>query len=108
MLIVPIAPPSNITLLDVDPAMLTVMYDRVPEQFHNDVSGYVIRYRRVDVIDTQSYSNVTVRNSTIMEVNITGLVAYVKYSVEVAAIDSYNNTGNFSDALHSLSGQDSK
>ena len=106
MLIVPIPPPSNITLLDVDPAMLGVMYDRVPEQFHNDVSGYVIRYHRVDVDDT--YRNVTVRNSSILEVNITGLVAYVNYSVEVAAIDTYNNIGNFSNAVYNSSGQDSK
>ena len=86
--------------------MLGVMYDRVPEQFCNDVSGYIIRYHRVDVDDT--YRNVTVRNSSILEVNITELVAYVNYSVKVAAIDTYNSIGNFSNALYSLSGQDSK
>ena len=104
--LVQIPPPSNITLQDLDPAMLGVMFDRVPEQFRNDVSGYVIRYRRVDVNGT--YRNVTVRNSSVLEVNITGLVAYVNYSIEVAAIDTYNNIGNFSDAVYSLSGQDSK
>ena len=91
--------------MDIDPAMLRVTYDRVPE---DGVSGYMIRYRRVDVNDTQPYNNVMVRNSSIVEVNITGLVAFVNYSVEVAAIDSHNNIGNFSNALFSLSGQDSK
>ena len=66
--------------------MLGVMYDRVPEQFHNNVSGYIIIYRRVDVNGT--YRNVTVRNSSILEVNIMELVGYVNYSVEVAAIDT--------------------
>ena len=106
MLIAPIPPPSNITLLDVDPAMLGVMYNNVTGQFHNNVSGYVIRYRRVDVNDT--YRSVIVMNSSILKVNITGLVAYVNYSVEVAAIGTYNNIGNFSNAVYNLSGQDSK
>ena len=91
--------------MDIDPAMLRVTYDRVPE---DGVSGYMIRYRRVDVNDTKPYSNVMIRNSAIVEVDITGLVAFVNYSVEVAAIDSHNNIGYFSNALFSLSGQDSK
>lgn len=105
---VPGAPPTNVTLMDIDPAMLKVTYSEVPEQHRNgDVSGYVIRYSRANGNDP-IIVNVTVANSSILEVNITGLAAFVNYSVQVAAFDSERKNGPFSAPVYGLSGQNSK
>ena len=94
--------------MDIDPAMLKVTYSEVPEQHRNgDVLGYTIRYSRVDDTDAKP-EDITIENNSILEVNITGLVAYANYSVEVAAFDNQKANGPFSVAMYSLSGQDSK
>lgn len=92
--------------MDIDPAGLKVTYGSVPERFRNgDLSGYHIRYTRVNDGNTNM---VQVKNTSLLEVNIIGLVAYTNYSVEVAAFDSHGNDGPFSNIMFSLSGQDSK
>jgi len=90
--------------MDTDPAMLSVSYRPPATLLRNgDVTGYVIRYTRVGSGVSQ---NITVdgglRTSVIPE-----LVAFISYSVEVAAVN-VNGTGPFSDPVTGLSGQDSK
>ena len=108
---VPSGPPKDVSLMDTDPAMLSVRF-RPPEasQRNGDVTGYVIRYTRVSsgvsqmitVEETSSISNGKFWTSV-----IPGLVAFTHYSVEVAAVN-VNGTGPFSDAVIGLSGQDGK
>ena len=108
---VPIGPPKDVSLMDTDPAMLSVRY-RPPEASlrNGDVTKYVIRYTRVGsdvsqmltVNETSSTSNEKFWTSV-----IPGLVAFTHYSVEVAAVN-VNGTGPFSDAVTGLSGQNGK
>jgi len=73
------------------------------EEDHNGViTSYVIQYTRVGTSDTMS---VTVTSGTTH--TISGLVAFVEYSVEVAAM-TVNGTGPFSNAMVQTSGQGSK
>jgi len=97
----PTGPPREVTLMDTDPAMLSVRY-RPPETSlrNGDVTGYVIRYTRVGSGVSQMISGF--RTSV-----IPGLVAFTSYSVEVAAVN-VNGTGPFSDPVTGLSGQDSE
>ena len=72
-----------------------------PEEDHNGViTSYVIQYTRVGTSDTMS---VTVTSGTTH--TISGLVAFVEYSVEVAAM-TVNGIGPFSNAMVQVSGQD--
>ena len=101
MYIVPAGPPRNVTLLDTDPAMLSIRYRPPLASLRNgDVTGYVIRYTRVGSGVSQMISGF--RTSV-----IPGLVAFTSYSVEVAAVN-VNGTGPFSDPVTGLSGQDSE
>jgi len=89
--------------MDVDPTMLRVTYDRVPEQFRNGLeTGYRIRYN--NSFDSQV---MVVDSPTTLTVTIIGLVAFTNYSVEVAAV-SNEGMGPFSAPVFGLSGQDSK
>ena len=101
-------PPRDITLMDTDPAMLSVSYRPPATLLRNgDVTGYVIRYTRVGSGVSQ---NITVSSSSISGLRtsvIPGLLAFTIYSVEVAAAN-VNGTGPFSDPVTGLSGQDSE
>ncbi|XP_065904893.1 uncharacterized protein [Dysidea avara] len=102
---VPDGPPRDITIMDTDPAMLSVRYRPPPASSRNgDVTGYVIRYTRVgsgiSQVITISDSSRGLRTSV-----IPALVAFVNYSGEVAAVN-VNGTGPFSDVVYGLSGQD--
>ena len=101
-------PPRDITLMDTDPAMLSVRYRPPGTSLRNgDVTGYVIRYTRVGSGVSQ---NITVSSSSISGLRtsvIPGLLAFTIYSVEVAAAN-VNGTGPFSDPVTGLSGQDSE
>jgi len=98
------APPANVMIMGNDPAMLTVTYDRVPEQFRNGLeTGYRIRYN--NSFDSQL---MTIRGRRDLTVTtIMGLVAFTNYSVEVAAV-SNQGMGPFSVPVFGLSGEDSK
>ena len=75
----------------VDPASLEVSWKRPPNVNRNGpITGYVIQYTRVGSSDMM-IENV---NSGLSR-TITGLVAYVNYSVVVAAVN-VNGTGPFS------------
>ena len=69
---------------------------------HNGLITYMIQYTRVGSSDMMS---VNVNSGTTH--TISGLVAYVDYSVTVAA-RTVNGTGPFSDAVIQRSGEDGK
>ncbi|XP_065904644.1 receptor-type tyrosine-protein phosphatase S-like isoform X2 [Dysidea avara] len=98
-------PPRDITLIEADPAMLSVRY-RSPEPIlrNGDVTGYVIRYTRVgsgvsQMITVDGSSN-RFRRDDLPEVEV-----YTRYSVQLATVN-VNGTGSFSDPVMGLSGQD--
>ena len=79
-----------------NPASLNVSW-RVPVQrdCNGPITGYVIQYTRVGSSDMMSV-NVTGETNGTTVMTISGLVAYVNYSVIVAAM-TVNGTGPFSD-----------
>ncbi|XP_065914678.1 protein sidekick-1-like isoform X2 [Dysidea avara] len=101
----PTGPPRDITLMDTDPAMLSVRYRSPEASLHNGyVTEYVIRYTRVgsgvlQMMIVDSNSNRFQRDD-LPEVEV-----FTSYSVQVAAIN-VNGTGPFSDPVMALSGQD--
>ena len=105
ILLVPNGPPRDITLVDTDPAMLSVSYRLPAASLRNgDVTGYVIRYTREGSGVSQT---INVSCAGLQMPDIPGLVAYTSYLVEVAAVN-VNGTGPFSDPVTGLSGQDSE
>ena len=100
---VPSSLPQNVMVTSVDPASLMVSWQLPLEIGRNGIiASYVIQYTNVV-------------SSVMMSVNVnsgtthirSGLVAYVMYSVRVAAVN-VNGTGVFSDPMMQLSGQDSE
>ena len=86
----------------VNPAALRVTWQPPPQIAHNGpITGYVIQYTRVGSNDMMMSVNV---DSGIEQYNISELIAYVNYTVMVAARNS-NGTGNNSDPLVVRSGQ---
>ena len=107
LLLVPTGPPREVTLIDTDPAMLSVRYRPPVASLRNgNVTGYVIRYTIVDSgvsqMITVNSSGGGLRTSVISKV-----LAFTNYLVEVAAVN-VNGTGPFSDPVTGLSGQSSK
>ena len=98
----PSSPPQNVMVTDHDPASLIVSWQPPPMIDHNGPITYMIQYTRVGSSDMMS---VNVNSGTTH--TISGLVAYVMYSVRVAAVN-VNGTGPFSDPMVQLSGQDSE
>ena len=100
---VPSSPPQNVMVTSVDPASLMVSW-QLPSLIHHNgmITGYMINYTRVEISDMMSM-NV---NSGTTQHMISGLVAYVDYSVTVAA-STVNGTGVFDNPTIRLSGQDS-
>ena len=99
---VPGGPPLNIMIMGTDPAMMSVTYTRPLLQLHNgDLTGYVIRYTRVDNDESQL---MMVSGDNFTRV-ISGLAAFSDHSVQVAAVN-INGTGSFSVPVVGLSGQD--
>ena len=84
----------------VDPASLRVSWLPPPMIDHNGmITSYVIQYTRVGSSDVMNINSGTART-------ISGLTAYVMYSVRVAAV-TINGTGTFSNPIMQLSGQNS-
>ena len=90
--IVPSSPPQDVMVESHNPASLNVSW-RTPGQRHRngDITDYMINYTRVGSSDMMS---VHVTSETTY--TISGLVAYVNYTVIVAAM-TVNGTGPFSD-----------
>ena len=84
-----------------NPASLNVSW-RLPVQRHRNgpITGHVIQYTRIGSSDMMS---VNVTSGTTR--TISGLVAYVNYSVIVAAM-TVNGTGPFSEPMVGRSGED--
>ena len=82
---VPSSPPQNVMVTSVNPASLMLSWQPLPPIDHNGPITYMIQYTRVGSSDMMSV-NV---NSGTTQYTISGLVAYVDYSVIVAA-----RTGN--------------
>ena len=99
---VPSLPPQNVTATSVNPALLKVSWEQLPEIHHNGlIIGYVIQYVRVGSSDIMSENANSGTTHT-----ISGLVAYVDYSVIVAAVNNVNGTGVFSYPVIGRSGED--
>ena len=89
---VPSSPPQNIMVTSINPASLMVSWQPLPMIDHNAPTvTYVIQYTRVGSSDMMSVNVTSGTTHT-----ISGLVAYVNYSVIVAAM-TVNGTGPFSD-----------
>ena len=98
---VPSSPPQNVIVTSVNPASLMVSWQPPAMIDHNGmITGHVINYTRVGSSDMMS---VNVNSGTTH--TISGLVAYVDYSVIVAA-RTVNGTGTFSSAVVQRSGVD--
>ena len=100
----PSSPPQIVMVTSVNPASLMVSWQPPPPIDHNGpITGRVIQYTRVGSSDMMS---VNVSSGT-TEYIISGLVAYVDYSVTVAAVN-VNGTGPFSNPMEGRSGEESE
>ena len=100
---VPSSPPQNVMVTGVNPASLNVSWQPPPPIDHNGpITGYVIQYTRVGSSDLFT---MTVNGET-TQGTLSGLVAYVNYSVTVAAMNV--NGTVVSNALITRSGQNGK
>ena len=97
---VPSSSPLNVMVTSVNPASLEVSWQQPPVIYHNGLITYDIQYTRVGSSDTMSEN---VNSGTTH--TISGLVAYVDYSVTVAAVN-VNGTGPFSNPVVGKSGED--
>ena len=97
---VPSSPPQNVIVSSVNPASLNVSWQPPLEiDLNGPITGYVIQYTRVGSSDMMS---VNVTSGTTQ--TISGLAAYVNYSVTVAAM-TLNGTGPFSNPVVERSGE---
>ena len=98
------SPPRDVMVDSHNPASLMVSWQLPHNINHNGpITGHVIQYTRVE---SSNMMSVNVASGTTH--TISGLVAYVNYSVIVAAM-TVNGTGPFSDPLVvGRSGEDSK
>ena len=96
---VPSSPPQNVMVTSVNSASLRVSW-QLPStiNYNGPVTGHVIRYTGGGTSDMMNVNNGTTHT-------ISGLVAFIDYSVTVAAIN-VNGTGAFSDAVVRRSGED--
>ena len=102
--IVPSSPPQNVMVESHDPASLRISLQPPLKIYCNGpITGYVIQYTRVG---SGNIMSVNVNNQTTH--TISRLVAYVNYSVIVAAM-TVNGTGPFSNpSMIGRSGENSK
>ena len=98
---VPSSPPQNVTVTSVNPASLRVSW-QLPStiNYNGPITGHVIRYTRDGTSDMMNVNSGTTHT-------ISGLVAFVDYSVTVAAVN-VNGTGPFSNPVVEKSGKDSE
>ena len=98
---VPSSPPQNVMVTNVNPASLRVSW-QLPStiNYNRPITGHVIWYTRGGTSDMRNVNSGTTHT-------ISGLVAFVNYSVTVAAVN-INGTGPFSSAMVGRSGEDSE
>ena len=97
---VPSLPPWNVIVTSVYPASLMVSWRPLPEIAMNGPIDYVILYTRIGSSDMMS---VNVNSGTTHI--ISGLIAYIYYSITVAAVN-VNGTGPFSNPVVGISGEE--
>ena len=91
--------PQNITVTSVNPASLNVSWQPPLEKDHNGpITGYVIQY--IAVVSGNISLNVSNQNMYIIQ----SLLAYVNYSVMVAAVN-FIGAGPLSDPVVGRSGE---
>ena len=96
----PNSPPLNVMVTGVPRASLMVSWQPPPAIDHNGlITGYMIQYTR----DDRSSDPMAMEGNS--GITISRLVAFVNYSVTVAAVNSAG-TGTFSDPMVVRSGQD--
>ena len=97
---VPSSPPLNVMITSVNPASLGVSWQPPLEiNWNGPITVYVIQYNRVGSSNMMSENVNSGTTHTIL-----GLVAYVDYSVLVAAVN-VNGTGAFSNPVVGRSGE---
>ena len=98
---VPSSPPQNVMVTSVNPASLRVSW-QLPStiNYNGPITGHVIRYTGGGTSDMMNVNSGTTHT-------ISGLVAFVDYSVTVAAVN-INGTGPFSNPVVEKSGKDSE
>ena len=98
---VPSSPPQNVMVTSVNPASLRVSWE-LPStiNYNGPITGHVIRYTGGGTSDMRNVNSGTTHT-------ISGLVAFVNYSVTVAAV-TVNGTGTFSNPVVQRSGEDSE
>ena len=90
--IVPSSPPQDVMVESHNPASLMVSWQLPVRRDHNGpITGYKVGYTRNDMMSMSVTEEAMGTTHT-----IAGLVAYVNYSVIVAAM-TVNGTGPFSD-----------
>ena len=100
---VPSSSPQDVMVKNHNPASLNVSWQPPPNRDHNGPINYVIQYTRVGYNEMLSVNVTSGTTHT-----ISGLVAYVNYSVIMAAM-TVNGTGPFSDPpVVGRSGEDSE
>ena len=100
----PSSPPQNVIVRSINPSSLIVLWLPPPPVDHNGpITGYVIQYTRAGSSDIIS----VIVNSGTTLYTISGLVAYVDYSVSVAAMN-VNGTGPYNNIEVERSGEDSE
>ena len=98
----PSSPPMSVMVTGVDRALLMVSWQPPRAIDHNgEITGYQINYTRVGFSNTMTMNF----NSETRQGTLSGLVAFVEYSVRIAAVNSAG-TGTFSNATIERSGQD--
>ena len=98
---VPGSPPLNVIVTSVNLSSLTLSWQPPLEiKWNGQITGYEIQYTRVALSDVMSKN---VNSGTTH--TISGLLAYVNYSVIVAVVN-VNGTGPFSNAVIVRSGED--
>ena len=96
---VPSSPPQNVMVTSVNSASLMASW-QLPStiNYNGPITGHVIQYTRGGTSNMMNVNSGTTHT-------ISGLVAYVDYSVTVAA-RTVNGTGPFSSAVVQRSGED--
>ena len=93
---VPSSPPRDVIVESHNPASLMVSWrPPVSRERNGPITGYMINYTRDGSSDMISMS-ITSETFVTRDITLSGLVAYVNYSVIVAAM-TVNGTGPFSD-----------
>ena len=103
---VPSSPPLNVMVTSVYPVSLMVSWQPLPEiELNGQITGYVVQYTKLsDIMSDSSYIMSENVNSGTTHI-ISELVAYVNYSVTVAAVN-VNGIGPFSIPVVGRSGHD--